>query len=224
VRARTNVQWCIVELFVYDQMWPADDGAAAPEPARGGARALDDGELGKAPTANKVTMMQLPGLLAEQFATFDAAQAKSAAQADYERLLQCVELGCGSVDSFNVRARLLLASATQFELTQGGGLKAGDAAGVDLARRQSFAPTRRRSWPWAFGGAARDDGEADGPSFGRTHFGALVWLWARVLALAVALLSALGASVIYPALADCARGGREAAAVAAPHATSGGLG
>jgi hypothetical protein len=107
-------QWCIVELFVYDQMWPADSAAAEAGPS-----ALDDGELGLVPqvatTARKVIMLLLPGIRSEQFATFDAAKAKSAVPADYERLLRCVEVGCGSVESFNVRARFLLSSALRIE-------------------------------------------------------------------------------------------------------------
>jgi hypothetical protein len=197
-------QWCIVELFVYDQMWPADSAAA-----KAGPSALDDGELGLVPqvatTARKVIMLLLPGIRSEQFATFDAAKAKSAVPADYERLLRCVEVGCGSVESFNVRARFLLSSALRIEHGEDKAALAGKPHAATRAVVLARPPT----------GTAPDGNPTEEPpadedghnklaaTSGR-HFGSATWLFVRVWALAVALFALVGARAIRPALADCA--------------------
>jgi hypothetical protein len=186
-------------------MWP---GKATPAHAR----PLDDGELGTAleiSTSHKVIMMMLPGLRAEQLATFYAAKARSSAASDYERLLRCVEVGCGSVESFNVRARLLLTSAFRVEHEMGGAALDGEhSATAASARRLSNARRlsvgRRPSFSWS-GAAEQQSSESN------DLFGATLALWTRVFALGVALYVLVGGCALRPALADCAR--REGIAV-----------
>lgn len=183
-------------------MWPANQTWLA-KADRSSARPLDDGELGtlEISTAHKVVMMMLPGLRAEQFATFDAARAKASAASDYERLLRCVEVGCGSVKSFNVRARLLLTSAFRVEHEE-------DEAKLDGEQPATAASARRLS-------AARRQGAARRPSFaalpGRAEqqsyadlFGATLLVYAGSFAIGVALCVLVGGCALRPALADCA--------------------
>ena len=155
-------------------------------------------------------MMLLPGIRTEAFATFDAAQAKSAARSDYELLLRCVEVGCGSVESFNARARQLLASAFQEKLdefdervTFAGRRRASMDAGRRRASMDAAAHLSRRAKadPESDGSGRRDGGRSAAGD--RRHLVATVRLFARVCALLVALFALLGALAIRPALADC---------------------
>jgi hypothetical protein len=198
-------QWCIVELFVYDQMWPVNSGPASPGPHA----PLDNGELGlaqKVTTARKVIMLLLPGIRSEQFATFDAAQAKSAAQADYERLLRCVEVGCGSVESFNVRARLLLSSAFRIEHQEDKAALAGKHTATAGAPARLPTGAKPEGNPAEEPPAPDDDGRRNSikSTASARHFGAATWLFVRACALSVALFALVGARAIRPALADCA--------------------
>jgi hypothetical protein len=167
-------------------------------------RALDDGELGlaqKVTTARKVIMLLLPGLRSEQFATFDATQAKSAAQADYERLLRCVEVGCGSVESFNVRARILLSSAFRIEHGEDEAALAGKhvATAKGSARLQTGAAPKGKPVEEL----ADDDGRKKLSVQGARYFSAATWLFVRVWTLSVALFTLVGVPSIRPVLADC---------------------
>jgi len=84
--------WCVVELFVFEQMQSASS--------------MDRASAG---TLNSlITLRTLPGCNLAEFEYFDVGSAACFYPADKERLLTCIETACGSTGEFNTRARLLL--------------------------------------------------------------------------------------------------------------------
>jgi hypothetical protein len=83
--------WCVVELFVFEQMLPS------------GRERASIGTLD-----SLITLRTLPGCDLAAFEHFDVGSASCFYPADAERLLTCIETACGSTGEFNTRARLLL--------------------------------------------------------------------------------------------------------------------
>lgn len=178
-------------------MWPTHaDAQPAPRAA------APDG------TNARVVMLLLPGSQPELFDEFDATQARCAEESDYLRLLRCVEYGCGSVQEFNARARLLLSridgipilkrrfsfgSMASLALTVDGGQQRSSSASLAQQPQPKPKPKPRR--------------QSTASSGGRTQsiFAALARIWVRAYALGLAVLALSSARAIAPALSDCFR-------------------
>mmetsp|Transcript_7564 Transcript_7564/g.17998 ORF Transcript_7564/g.17998 Transcript_7564/m.17998 type:complete len:465 (-) Transcript_7564:15-1409(-) len=86
-----NRLWCIVELFIFEQMHSFDF-----ETAR------------DATLSSHVKLRLCPGCDLQHLERFFVADAVCFVPEDAERLLACIEVSCGSIEGFNARTRQLL--------------------------------------------------------------------------------------------------------------------
>ncbi|KAJ1640177.1 hypothetical protein T492DRAFT_1139068 [Pavlovales sp. CCMP2436] len=86
-----NRLWCVVELFVFEEMHPFDFETAS-----------------DATLSSHVELRRLPGCDLAGFERFNVEDAVCFVPQDAERLLACIEVSCGSVEDFNTRTRQLL--------------------------------------------------------------------------------------------------------------------
>ncbi|KAJ1621454.1 hypothetical protein T492DRAFT_914248 [Pavlovales sp. CCMP2436] len=86
-----NRLWCIVEMFIFEQMHPFDFKTAS-----------------DATLSSHVELRPLPGCDLLGFESFSVDMAVCSVPADKEHFLTCIETACGSTRDFNTRIRHLL--------------------------------------------------------------------------------------------------------------------
>jgi len=130
-----NRLWCIVEMFVFEQMHPFD------------FRTASDATL-----SVHVELRPLAGCDLEGFDSFSVDTAICSVPEDKERLLTCIETACGSTREFNTRISHLLGRLRKQHASQP---VVGNLAGVSIRVMpvahvevpvKATAPRRRDQW------------------------------------------------------------------------------
>jgi len=133
-----NRLWCVVELFVVEQMHPFDFKTAS-----------------DATLFSHVELRPLPGCDLVGFESFSADMVVCSVPADKERLLTCIEMACGSTRELNTCIRHLLCRLREQHASQ---LVVGHLASVSVrvmplahAEAPDDATTPRRCVQWNCG-------------------------------------------------------------------------